>query len=121
MMDHPNVISMHEYFESPRHFSIILNAVNGKPLLEALKDLKSGFTQNHILSIILQLSRAVRHLKAKNIIWCNFSHDNIIYDGETAVICGFSKSRIKISRTFKIDKRVLGLKGASFLSFFLIL
>ena len=114
------MISMHEYFESPQHFSIILNAVNGKPLLNALKELKSGFTQKVILSIIIQLGRAVRHLKAKNIIWCNFSHENIIYDGETAVICGFSKSRIKISRTMNIDKRVLGLRGTSFLFIFFL-
>lgn len=110
-MNHPNVIRIVEYFESPKFISIILNVARGKPLLTFIQEMKEQFTQKKLLSIILQLSRAIRHLKAKNIIWCNFSHDNIIYDGETIVICGFSKARIKISRTFKIDKKVLGPKG----------
>lgn len=114
MMNHPNVISIYEYFVSPRYYNIILNCVNGKPLLQALEDFKDDYTTKRILSIIQQLSRAIRHLKAKEIIWCNFNHENIIYDGENIVICGFSRSRVKLSRTLNIDKSVLGLKGINY-------
>ena len=105
---------MYEYFESTKFISLILNNVKGKTLLRALEDFKDDYTPKRILKILMQLCRAVRHLKAKNIIWCNFHHDNIIYDGENAVICGFARSRVKVSRTLNIDKRILGLKGISF-------
>ena len=90
-----------------------MNSVDGKPLLKAVQEYKSTFNGKRILTIIEQLARAIRHLKANNIIWCNFNHDNIIYDGENVVICGFSQSRLKISRNFKIDKKVLGPRGLS--------
>ena len=79
--------------------------------MQALKQYKDNYTTKRILAIIMNICRAIRHLKAKNIIWCNFSHNNIIYDGENAVICGFGTSRIKVSRTLNISKKILGLKG----------
>ena len=111
MMNHPNVISMYEFFESPKHITIIFNLVNGELLLPGLEKFKDSFTTKRILKIIMQLCRAVRHLKAKDIIWCNFDHENIIYDGEDVVICGFSPSRLKVSRKLRLDKRILGLRG----------
>ena len=117
MMNHPNVIGIYEYFESSKFISVILNNVKGKTLLRAIADFKNDYTPKRILKILMQLCRAVRHLKAKNIIWCNFHHENIIYDGENAVICGFSRGRVKVSRTKKIDPKILGLKGKrSFIS-----
>lgn len=110
-MNHPNVIEMYEYFESPKYISIIYNPAPGKPVLIYFKENPKQFTAAKVMELMLQLGRAVRHLKAKDIIWCNLSHNNIIYDGEQVTICGFSSSRIKIKRTFNIDKKVLGPKG----------
>ena len=66
-----------------------------------------------IVKIIWQLCLAIRHLKAKEIIWCNFNHNNIIYDGEDIVICGFSNARVKVSREMKQAISILGLRGIS--------
>jgi serine/threonine protein kinase len=110
-MNHPNVITLYEYFESPKYVTIIFNNVKGKPLLMALEEFKKDYTTKRILKIIWQLSKAVRHLKAKDIIWCNFNHNNIIYDGNDVVICGFSHSRVKVKRDKKQAKSILGLRG----------
>ena len=88
-----------------------MNNVKGKPLLKALEDFKSDYTTKRILKIVWQLAKAVRHLKAKDIIWCNFNLNNIIYDGQDVVICGFSNSRVKVQRDKKQAKSILGLKG----------
>ena len=110
-MNHPNVISMYEYFESEKYISIILNYCEGTPLLTELEKYKKDYTTKRISKILWQLCKAVRHLKAKDIIWCNFSHHNIIYDGSDIVICGFSRSRVKVKRDLKQAKSILGLRG----------
>ena len=61
--------------------------------------------------MIYQIAKAIRHLKANDIIWCNFNHENIIYDGENITICGFSEARVKVSRDLKQAKSILGLRG----------
>jgi serine/threonine protein kinase len=115
-MNHPNVITLYEYFESPKYITIIMNNVKGKPLLHALEDFKKEYTTKRILTIVWQLSKAVRHLKAKDIIWCNFNHNNIIYDGKDVVICGFSHSRVKVKRDKKQAQSILGLRGSLWVS-----
>lgn len=109
---------MYEYFESPKYISIIFNVAPGKPILTYLHEEGQNLTLKEVMDVMIQVGRAVRHLKAKDIIWCNFSHSNIIYDGETITICGFSTARIKIKRTYNIDKRVLGPKGNYLLYFY---
>ena len=113
-MNHPNVIEMYEFFESPKYISIIFNQAPGKPILKALQDMGKKYSVHKVMELMIQVGRAVRHLKAKDIIWCNFSHNNIIFDGETITICGFAHARIKIKRTLNIDKSVLGPKGTLF-------
>lgn len=110
-MNHPNVITLYEYFESQKYITIIMNNVKGKPLLKSLEDFKHDYTTKRILKILWQLSKAVRHLKAKDIIWCNFNHNNIIYNGDDVVICGFSNSRVKVQRDKKQAQSILGLRG----------
>ena len=87
----------------------------------ALEKYQKDYTAKRILKIIMDICRAIRHLKAKNIIWCNFSHNNIIYDGETATICSFQYARLKISRTLKISQNILGLKGANLFCLLIII
>jgi serine/threonine protein kinase len=113
-MDHPNVITMLEYFESSNFISIIFDHIKGKPVLKMLEEYKEDYTTKRILNIISQLCKAIMHLKANDIIWCNFSHDNIIYDGESLKICGFSEARVKVSRDLKQAKSILGLRGSIF-------
>lgn len=105
------MISLYEYFESSRYLYIIINQVKGQPLLTELENHKSDYTMKRIVKIIWQLCKAIRHLKEKNIIWCNFNHNNIIYDGEDIVICGFSNSRVKVSRELRQAISILGLRG----------
>lgn len=94
--------------------TLIFDPAPGKPLLEALKKVEGGSSKDNITNIIFQISKGLFHLKLKNIIWCHFSHNNIIFDGKTITLCNFTAARIKISRTFKIDKRVLGFRGKFF-------
>ena len=115
-MNHPNVIKFHEFFESPRHVTLIFDPAPGKPLMEALKAFEGTKTKDRLLDIIFQISKGLFHTKLKNVIWCNFSHKNVIFDGNRITLCNFTAARIKISRTFKIDKRVLGFRGQNFVS-----
>lgn len=110
-LNHPNVIRIYEFFETPKHLSIIINQAKGQPLLTELENHKEDYTSKRIVKIIWQLCKAIRHLKAKEIIWCNFNHNNIIYDGEDVVICGFSHSRVKVSREMKQAESILGMRG----------
>ena len=110
-MKHPNVITMNEYFQTDKHMTIILNKINGSTLLVELEKHKNDYTTKRILQIIWQLCKAIRHLKESNIIWCNFCHDNIIYDGQEITICGFSEARVKVKRDLKQAESILGLRG----------
>ena len=110
-MNHPNVISLYEYFESEKFISIIMNNVPGTSLLQELESHKEDYTTKRIANILWQIAKAVRHLKAKDIIWCNFSHHNIIYDGQDLRICGFSRSRVKVKRDLRQAQSILGLRG----------
>ena len=91
-----------------------MNHVPGKTLLLELEKHKSDYTTRRITKILWQIAKAVRHLKAKDIIWCNFSHKNIIYDGNDLRICGFSRSRVKVKRDLRQAKSILGLRGNNY-------
>ena len=52
-MNHPNVISIYEYFESSKFFSIIFNHVNGKPLMMSLAEFSKDYTTIRILKMVL--------------------------------------------------------------------
>ena len=112
-LNHPNVIRLYEFFETPKHLNIILNQTKGQPLLTELENHKEDYTIKRIVKIVWQLCKAIRHLKEKEIIWCNFNHNNILYDGENVVICGFSYSRVKVSRELRQAETILGLRGES--------
>ena len=105
------MIRIYEYFETKKYISIIINQAKGQPLLTELENHRKDYTSMRIIKIIWQLCKAIRHLKAKEIIWCNFNHNNIIYDGEDIVICGFSNARVKVSRDLKQALSILGLRG----------
>lgn len=110
-LNHPNIIRLYEFFDTQKHLNIVMNLAKGQPLLTELENHKQDYTLKRIVKIIWQLCKAIRHLKAKEIIWCNFNHNNIIYDGENIVICGFSPSRVKVSRELRQANTILGLRG----------
>jgi serine/threonine protein kinase len=112
LCNHPNIVTLHEFFLSDQYVSLILNQVKGRQLFSAIQNLEKDYTSNLALSIIFQVAKAVKHCRLNGIIWCNLSHENIIYDGQNITCLNFSEVVLpknkKLMNIFKKTKGIIG-------------
>lgn len=92
MCNHPNIVSLYEFFISDKFISIVIKQASGCTLLEGLEKNKHDYTTKRILEIIFQLGKVLNHFQLSGIVWCNLTHENILYDGKQIFALNFSES-----------------------------
>lgn len=112
MCNHPNIVSLYEFFVSDKFISIIIKQANGCTLLEGLEKNKDDYTTKRILEIIFQLAKVLNHFQLSGIVWCNLSHENILYDGNQIYALNFSDSIHKKKLSGKANI-LRGIRGRS--------
>ena len=83
----------------------------GKSLLKALPDIREDYTVKRILTIVFQLVKALNHMQLNGVVWCNLSHENILYDGQNVTCVNFSEARYKGGMNLNLNKSLVGLVG----------
>lgn len=83
----------------------------GKSLLKALPDIREDYTVKRILTIVFQLVKALNHMQLNGVVWCNLSHENILYDGQNVTCVNFSEARYKGGINLNLNKSLVGLVG----------
>lgn len=78
-LDHPNIISVYEFFEDDLEFSIVLEHCGGGELFQEIVNHRA-FTEYEIALIMKQLLSAVYYLHSHNIVHRDIKPENIVFD-----------------------------------------
>lgn len=91
-LNHPNIITVYDFFQSKKYFYIIYPYFEGLPIIDYyIKNIKS-FTLKKIKHFMQDLLRTINYLHSKGITHRNLDPKHIIYDGNQVLICGFAKA-----------------------------
>lgn len=90
-LDHPNIISVMEVFESPDNICIILEHCSGGDLSQ-----RRFATENDVASIVYQLAEAVAHCHHMGIVHRDLKMENILFasqDSDSLRLIDFGLSK----------------------------
>jgi serine/threonine protein kinase len=77
MMNHPNIVRIHQLFSENGTSYMALDYVTGHDLVEIVDEKKSILTPGQIVRIAERLISALSHIHDRNLIHCDVSPDNI--------------------------------------------
>jgi calcium-dependent protein kinase len=78
-VDHPNVVRIYEFFESPRRYYLVMEYCKGGELLEMISK-KRRFTEAQAAQIMRQLFSVVAFLHARGIVHRDLKPENILLE-----------------------------------------
>jgi serine/threonine protein kinase len=77
MMNHPNIVRIHQLFAENGTSYMALDYVTGHDLVEIVEEKKAILTPGQIVKIAERLISALSHIHDRNLIHCDVSPDNI--------------------------------------------
>jgi hypothetical protein len=77
MMNHPNIVRIHQLFSENGTSYMALDHVNGPDLVEIVDERKAVLTPSQIVRMAERLISAISHIHDRNLIHCDVSPDNI--------------------------------------------
>lgn len=88
-VSHPNVIRLHEVFETKNHLFLVLDYHQGGDLYHQCR--LEAFREDEAVNLIKQIARAVKYLNGKNIIHRDLKTANILVSGDrkTVIVSDF--------------------------------
>lgn len=81
LTDHPNVCRLVEYFESEKHFWLVMELCRGKELCEKVFDSPAGIPEVEVASHMFQMLRATSHCHSKHLVHRDLKPENFIFCG----------------------------------------
>jgi len=101
-LDHPNIVKIIEYFESSNCLFIVMELIEGKPLIEYIIRNMKSLSQANIAAILTQILSAMAYLHSKSIVHRDIKSENVLFDGKVATLVDFGLSRnLKNKRGFE--------------------
>eukprot|EP01066_Platyproteum_vivax_P007222 Platyproteum_vivax@DN2772_c0_g1_i2.p1 len=88
-LDHPNVIKLFEFYETDRHFYMVLELCTGGELFDKIVD-RGVFSEREAALVIYQMLQAVNYCHGNNIMHRDLKPDNFLFQDKT------DTSRIKL-------------------------
>ena len=90
--EHPNIMKLHEVYESSKFIFLILDYLDGGELFEGIQR-KQTFTEKQAMNIMKKIFSALKYLHDKRIIHRDLKPENLILrtkdDDEDVVIADF--------------------------------
>ncbi|EAL61115.1 hypothetical protein ACTFIW_006903 [Dictyostelium discoideum] len=88
-VDHPNIVKMHEYFESTDKIYLVVELVTGGPLFDRIVDKKS-FTEKEAKLITQQLLQSLVYLHSIGIVHRDLKPENLLLKTPTDLTVALS-------------------------------
>ena len=87
LLDHQNIVKLHELIDTPNQIYIVLEYVKGTSLQELAREkAKSQFKLNETRRIFKQVAEALHYMHSKNIVHRDLKLDNILVEEETRMV-----------------------------------
>eukprot|EP01101_Sappina_pedata_P008026 TRINITY_DN4359_c0_g1_i1.p1 TRINITY_DN4359_c0_g1~~TRINITY_DN4359_c0_g1_i1.p1 ORF type:complete len:339 (+),score=177.15 TRINITY_DN4359_c0_g1_i1:44-1018(+) len=77
VVDHRNVVSMKEVFETPTHFYIVIEIISGGELFDKIVEL-THYSEKDASKLIYQVLSGIDHLHTKNIVHRDLKPENLL-------------------------------------------
>ncbi|EGC32178.1 hypothetical protein DICPUDRAFT_57246 [Dictyostelium purpureum] len=93
---HPNIISLHEIFETESEISLVLELVTGGELFDKIVE-REFYTEEDASALINTITKVIQYLHSKDIVHCDLKPENLLYsdNSDQAIIklCDFGLSQ----------------------------
>lgn len=110
-MRHPNVVGVHRIFEDNDTAYMVLDLIDGRDLLDIIKDPEQQLKPNHVHDILIKLLDAVDLVHRQDLLHRDISPDNILLDKwGSPVLIDFGAAREEASRETRELSAVLVVK-----------
>jgi calcium-dependent protein kinase len=76
-LHHPNIITLHEVYESEKYVHLVLEYLKGGELFEVINT-KGSYSENDAAKFTRQLMDAIAYCASKNVIHRDIKPENII-------------------------------------------
>eukprot|EP01132_Coremiostelium_polycephalum_P009013 gene9013-11034_t len=92
----PNIISLHEIFETENEILLVLELVTGGELFDKIVE-RVSYTEEDASKLVNTLTKVIQYLHNKDIVHCDLKPENLLYsdNSEQAIIklCDFGLSQ----------------------------
>ena len=92
-LDHPNIVKIIEYFETSNSLFIVMELIEGNPLVEYIIQHMKSLSQANIAAILIQLLTALTYIHSRSVVHRDIKSENILFDGKVATLIDFGMSR----------------------------
>lgn len=92
-LDHPNIVKIHEFFDHGNRIFIIMEYLEGEPLLEYLIKHNPTINEKMIADLMHQLLSAINFMHLNNIVHRDVKSENILYNGKVLTVIDFGASK----------------------------
>lgn len=77
-LDHPNIVRLHDLYDTPNHLHMIIDLLSGGELFERILD-KGHFSEKDAAHIITQVAEALNYLHSKKIVHRDLKPENLLF------------------------------------------
>ncbi|MDP5359894.1 MAG: serine/threonine protein kinase, partial [Paracoccaceae bacterium] len=111
MMRHPNIVGVHRIFEYNQTAYMVLDLIQGRDLLNIIKDDRESLSADQVKEILIKLLDAVDLVHRNDLLHRDISPDNILLDKwGNPVLIDFGAAREEASRETRALSTVLIVK-----------
>ena len=93
-LDHPNIIQIFEFFQSPSNFFLIYPFCEGDPVVDFFLKNEKNFDFENLKKFMKELLITISYLHQNGVSHRNLVPKNILWNGENLNLYGFNKSGI---------------------------
>lgn len=110
-MRHPNIVGVHRIFEDNDTAYMVLDLIDGRDLLNVIKDKQHKLTPTQVKEILIKVLDAVDLVHQQDLLHRDISPDNILLDKwGSPVLIDFGAAREEASRESRALSSVLVVK-----------
>jgi len=94
-LQHENIVTLHELFDTPNHLHMIIDLLSGGELFDRIVE-KGHFSEKSAASIIRQITNSLDYLHSNNIVHRDLKPENLLYvdkEGERIMLVDFGLAK----------------------------
>lgn len=112
VLDHPNIVKLHETFEDAGHIYLVMELCSGGELFDWMKSAKYGVSEKAASKVVKQIASAVAYMHMASIVHGDIKPENIMFLNQKDIsescvkVVDFGESKRFVKGTLIISSRL---------------